>query len=139
MLRRVPWWGWFLGVLVTLMAAYNPWGGSVWHLWTGGAAVPLPVRLLLTFLVSALIGLLCAATWKSIGLVGVLLMASLVALLLWIAVAYGALDPRSSGAVHVLPQVVGAALLTVGLRWPSFRRQVSGVVAVSDQDTEHHH
>ena len=138
MVRRLPWWGWLLAVWAALYAAYNPWGGSVWHLWTQGL-LPLPVRLLATLGLAAVLGLLCAATMRSIGLAGVLLMAAFLALALWTAVAYGALDARSGPAWEVLPQLLAGVVLTVGLRWPSFRRAASGVVAVADPDIEEHH
>lgn len=133
MLRRLPWWGWLAVVWAVLMAAYNPTGASVYHLWEQGLW-PLPLRLLATACVLAAIGLLCVATWKSIGLAGVVLMGVLVGLLLWTAVLYGALDPASSLLPHLLPQVVGAVVLTVGLRWAYVWRRATGQVIVEDGD-----
>jgi hypothetical protein len=130
--RRLPWWGWFGLVLATLYAAYNPWGVSLVHAWAGDA-LPLPVRLVLTFAVATAVALFAAATWRSIGAVGILLVVIALGLGTWAAVSFG-LDPRSGVLPQVLPQVLLATVLTIGLRWGSFQRWATGVVQVNDDD-----
>lgn len=135
MTRAIPWWIWLIAVAVSLYAAYNPSGVSVYHLWVNGHdGIPLPVRLLVTLALLVLIALWCRAAWLSLGLVGLAVLAGVVGLAFWIAVDLGA-DPRAGLAPHVLPQIVLALILTFGLRWAPIWRRMTGRVAVDDPDT----
>ena len=80
MRRRLPFWGWLLLILATLYAIYNPLGPCVVALWLVGDEVALPVKLLLTAIPLALLGLYAYGTWRGIGPVGITILAAFLGL-----------------------------------------------------------
>ena len=134
MRRRLPFWGWLLLILATLYAIYNPLGLCVVALWLFGDEVALPVKLLLTAVPLALLGLYAYGTWRGIGPVGIAILATFLGLGLWVFAYYGLFDPADAGLWAWMAQPLLAVVLAVGLQWPKIWRGATGQVAVDDLD-----
>lgn len=131
-LSRLPLWGWLLLVTALCYATYNPTGHSLLAVVLSERVV-LPMRLLVLVVLATLYGLIVAATYRSIGLVGILVGLALWGLLIWLAVAYVRLDWHSPHFWTWLAPFIVATLLTLGLRGATIWRNVTGQVTV---DTE---
>ena len=134
MRRHVPFWGWLLLILATLYAIYNPLGFCVLGLWLLGDEVALPVRLLATAIPMALLGLYVYGSWRSIGLVGVAILAILLGLTLWVLAYFGIFDPADAGLWSWMAQPLLALILAVGFQWSRIWRSATGQVSVDDID-----
>jgi hypothetical protein len=134
MRRHVPFWGWLLLIVVTLYAIYNPLGFCVLGLWLLGDEVALPVKLLVTAIPVALLGLYVYGTWRSIGLVGIAILAILLGLTLWVLAYFGIFDPADAGLWSWMAQPLLALILAVGFQWSRIWRGATGQVSVDDID-----
>ena len=134
MRRHVPFWGWLLLIVVTLYAIYNPLGFCVQGLWLFGDEVAAPVKLLVTAIPVALLGLYVYGTWRSIGLVGIAILAILLGLTLWVLAYFGILDPADAGFWNWMAQPLLALILAVGFEWSRIWRGATGQVSVDDID-----
>ena len=134
MRRHVPFWGWLLLILATLYAIYNPLGFCVLGLWFLGDEVALPVKLLVTAIPVALLGLYVYGTWRSIGLVGIAILAILLGLTLWVLAYFGIFDPADAGLWSWMAQPLLALILAVGFQWSRIWRGATGQVSVDDID-----
>ena len=131
-LSRLPFWGWLLLITALCYATFNPTGHSLLGLMLDDRVV-LPMRLLMLLVTGSLFGLIFAATYRSIGLVGIVIGLAVWGLLIWLAVAYAGVDwHRAHFWTWLLPFVV-ASLLTLGLRGANIWRSLTGQVTV---DTE---
>jgi Family of unknown function (DUF6524) len=134
MRRHVPFWGWLLLIVATLYAIYNPLGFCVLGLWLLGEEVALPVKLLVTAIPVALLGLYVYGTWRSIGLVGIAILAILLGLTLWVLAYFSILDPANAGLWSWMTQPLLALILAVGFQWSRIWRGATGQVSVDDID-----
>jgi hypothetical protein len=134
MQRHVPFLGWFLLILATLYAIYNPLGVCVLGLWLQGDAVALPVKLLVTAVTLALLGLYVYGTWRAIGLVGIAVLGVLLSLVLWVLAYYGVFDPADAGLWSWMAQPLLAVVLAVGFQWSRIWRGATGQVSVDAID-----
>ncbi len=140
MIARLPWWGWLGAVTVGLYALYNPGGRSLYHMWAEGWPMWLSAKVLLTFAVLAMLGVVCTATWRSIGVVGCAVLALLIAAVLWLLTDLG-LSRRLAEAAGWLAQPLVAVVVTVGLRWSRVWFAITGRRAADTYATDesHHH
>jgi Family of unknown function (DUF6524) len=134
MRRHVPFLGWLLLILATLYAIYNPLGACVLGLWLRGDEVALPVKLLVTAVPVALLGLYVYGTWRAIGLVGIAILSILLGLVLWVLAYYGVFDPADAGLWSWMAQPLLAVVLAVGFQWSRIWRGATGQVSVDDID-----
>lgn len=135
MLARIPFWGWFLIILIACYLVYNPWGLSVWHMWTvGDAAQYLPFKVLGTLLLTALLGLVLHGTLNSTSWLGIGVMGTLVCASLWSVHALVAFDVFALFFWSWCLQPIIAVILTLGWQWPKIWRRSTGTVSVSDAD-----
>ena len=125
-----------LAIAVVLLT-FNPSGFSYFH-WTRDAFLNSslgPLHLLAG--IALLIGwvLFVQATRQSLGLLGVVLVASLFGVLVWMLFFYDVVK-SSSGATLTWIVLVGVAVvMTVGMSWAHLRRRLSGQATVDDVDT----
>lgn len=131
-LSRLPLWGWLLLITLLCYATYNPTGRSLLAVVLSDQVV-LPMRLLVLVVLAVVYGLIVAATYRSIGLVGIVIGLALWGLLIWLAVAYVNFDWHSPHLWTWLAPFIVATLLTLGLRGSTIWRTLTGQVTV---DTE---
>lgn len=84
--------------------------------------------------IALLIGwvLFVQATRQSLGLAGVLLVAGLFAVLLWMLFFYDVVNSSSSATLTWIILIGVAVILTVGMSWAHMRRRLSGQATVDE-------
>ena len=117
-----------------MLATYNPSGASYFHWVREGFETNLPLKALAGIVL--LIGfIICVrATFRSIGIIGIGLIAALLAALGWVAYDYGYLTLENVGLMHWLILIGAGLILGVGLCWSHVRRMISGQADMDDVD-----
>jgi hypothetical protein len=72
------------------------------------------------------------ATWKSIGIFGILLGAAFLASVVWLFVSWGWLDLREPEAMAWVVCVTSSVLLAIGVSWSHLRRSFAGQADVDE-------
>jgi hypothetical protein len=124
-----------LAVVVVLLT-FNPSGFSFFH-WTRDAFLNSslgPLHLLAG--IALLIGwvLFVQATRQSLGLLGVALVASLFAVLVWMLFFYDLVQSGSTRTFVWIALFGVALVLSVGMSWAHLRRRLSGQATVDEID-----
>ncbi len=127
----------FLRLVLALgivLLTFNPSGFSFFH-WARDAFFssslgPLHVLAGIALLIGWV--LFVQATRQSLGLVGVILVASLFGVLVWMLFFYDVVKTRSSTTVTWLVLTGVAVVLTVGMSWAHLRRRLSGQATVDE-------
>ncbi len=122
----------WLFAFVLLAATYNPteWNYVRWALTNWNAQLPMVVLAGLVLVIGYVIYI--RATLRSIGGIGMLLVAALVGAILWVLWDFGLLDfdnPKVTTWIGILALSV---VLAVGLSWSIIRRKLSGQVDTDD-------
>jgi FtsH-binding integral membrane protein len=133
-LSRIPLWGWFVFTVLLCYAIYNPTEVSLLHM-VVYSDVSLPLKLLTSAAVIALLGLYVAQTYRSFNTFGLACLLAIVGLGLWSLHYYGVSLVR----VDWWGQLLIGAVLTLGLQGSRIYRDVTGVTTVSDPDAAIHH
>lgn len=123
-----------LFALTVVLLTFNPSGFSFFH-WARDAFLnsslgPLQVLAGIALLIGWV--LFVGATRKSLGLFGVLLVAALFAVLVWMLFFYDVVKSSSSTTVTWLVLIGVAVVLTVGMSWAHMRRRLSGQATVDE-------
>jgi hypothetical protein len=120
--------------LIVVLLTFNPSGFSFFH-WAKDAFLasslgPLHVLAGLALLVGWV--LFVQATRQSLGLVGILLVGSLFAVLVWMLFFYDVVNSSSSTTLTWIVLVGVAVILTIGMSWAHLRRRLSGQATVDE-------
>jgi hypothetical protein len=120
--------------LVVVLLTFNPSGFSFFH-WAKDAFLssslgPLHVLAGLALLVGWV--LFVQATRQSLGLVGILLVGSLFAVLVWMLFFYDVVNSSSSTTLTWIVLIGVAVILTIGMSWAHLRRRLSGQATVDE-------
>ncbi|GAB4186940.1 MAG: hypothetical protein Tsb002_11820 [Wenzhouxiangellaceae bacterium] len=123
----------FLGALVLVFASFNPSGFSFVH-WAVDDSVSAPLRLLIGVLLAIGWVIFVRATIRSLGMLGMILVAVLLGTLVWLAVDLGWLALDNVDALSYVLLVLLSLMLAVGMSWSHIRRRMSGQVDVDELD-----
>ncbi len=124
----------WLIALVLLTATWNPtpWNFVRWVADNGTENLPVSVLAGLILLIGYVIYL--RATLRSIGPIGMALVAAVFLALLWVLYDWGILEAGNSVINQWLAILVSSLVLGIGLSWSIFRRRISGQADVDDVD-----
>jgi hypothetical protein len=122
----------WLGAFVLLAATYNPtpWNYITWSVANGNSQLPLTLFLGLLLLVGYLIYVL--ATLRSIGGLGVLLIAAIFGSGLWVLYSWGVLTLQNATLNTWLGLIALSVILGIGLSWSILRQKISGQATVDE-------
>ena len=118
--------------IVLILGTYNPSGVSFYHWVTNGFETNMALKALLS--VVLLIGyVICIrATFRSIGVAGVALVAALLGAIAWVLFDYGVLSVENPGLLQWLSLLGLGLILGIGLSWSHIRRKLSGQLDTDD-------
>lgn len=124
----------WLIAFVLLTATWNPtpWNFVRWVADNGAENLPVSVLAGLLLLIGYVIYL--RATLRSIGPIGMALVAAVFLALLWVLYDWGVLVAGNSVINQWLAILVSSLVLGIGLSWSIFRRRISGQADVDDVD-----
>ena len=123
-----------LFALTVVLLTFNPSGFSFFH-WARDAFLasrlgPLHVLAGIALLIGWV--LFVQATRQSLGLIGILLVGSLFAVVVWMLFFYDVVNASSSTALTWIVLIGVAVILTVGMSWAHLRRRLSGQATVDE-------
>jgi len=123
-----------LAPLAIVLATYNP-SGYCFYTWFSDALAADGVGgvhfLALVVLVICW-SVLVVATWQSLDLYGVFLIAALLGAIVWVLIDWGLLRADSSDTIAWIVLICGALVLAVGLSWSIVWRRLTGQLAVDE-------
>jgi len=124
----------WLIAFILLTATWNPtpWNFVRWVGDNGTANLPVTVLAGLVLLIGYVIYL--RATLRSIGPIGMALVAAVFLALLWVLYDWGVLSADNSVINQWLAILVSSLVLGIGLSWSIFRRRITGQADVDDVD-----
>jgi hypothetical protein len=127
----------FAAALVLVLLTYNPSGFSAWH-WIGTALGPEgnfgPLHLLLIGVLACGWAVYWIATWRALGVLGVMLAGIIIAAVIWLLYDIGVLRAQSASGITWVALVALAATLAVGVSWSHIWRRITGQINVEDVD-----
>lgn len=116
----------FLFSFVLVFGTFNPTGHSYFH-W---AADTLPkvngVLALLTMVLLAAWIFFLRSTFRSLGLIGVVIAVAFCAALVWVGVDIGVVELSNKGLITWIALVVIALVLGLGMSWSTLRQRMTG-------------
>jgi hypothetical protein len=124
----------FLAALALVFATYNPSGMSYSTWATSAYAEQLSIVVLLGLLLFAAYIIFIRATFRSIGLFGVILVAAIISAGLWVMFDNGLLTLQNQTSLTWIGLVALAFVLALGMYWSHVRRSLSGQSDVDDID-----
>lgn len=125
-----------VGTTVLVLATYNPSGWSFVHwLRNGFADGALGPEHFVSGIV-LIIGwiILLTATFRSIGMLGLILGTSLFGGLVWLLIDFGVLSIDSRSELTWVILIVASLVLAIGLSWSHVWRRLTGQFEVDDSD-----
>jgi hypothetical protein len=126
----------FIGAVVLVLVTFNPSGHSAYH-WISHAIAQSefgPLHLILVAIL--LIGWVVywIASWRALGMLGVILAAVLLGAVIWLLIDIGLLRAESVSAVTWIVLVAISAVLAIGVSWSHIWRRLTGQFNVEDVD-----
>lgn len=124
---------WF-GAFALLAASYNP---SQWNFYRWAEAhytTQLPLTVLLGLLLAVAFLIYLAATLRSLGALGMMLVAAVFAALIWVLVDWGILKTGNSAVNIWLGILALSFVLGIGLSWSILWQRMSGQATVDEVD-----
>ena len=125
----------FIGVLMLVLATYNPTAYSYYH-WVRAAIAEGnigPEHFFFGALAVTGWTILVVATRSSLGSVGVVLGAALIGTAAWLLIDLGLLRADSFISMTWIALVCLAGLLSIGLSWSHIWRRITGQVDITDE------
>ena len=124
----------WLAAAALVFATYNPtqWNYIRWATEAWQTRLSFVVLAGLLLLIGYIIYL--RATFRSIGAVGVVLIAALLGAILWVLVDLNLLDMNNAALMTWLGLLGLSLVLAVGLSWSIFRRHLTGQADIDDVD-----
>ncbi len=124
-------WRW-LFALVLVIGTYNPTPYS-FITWTlSGESSFGPVIALAGLMLLILWVIFLRATFRSLGVIGIILGAALFACLVWLFIDLGWVSLDSAHALTWVALVLASLLLAAGMSWSHIRKRLTGQIDVDD-------
>jgi Family of unknown function (DUF6524) len=122
----------WLGALILVAATYNPtpWNYIRWA--DAHFTDQMPLTLLLGLILGIGYLIYFMATVRSIGLIGIVLVAALFGLTIWVLIDWGVLSLTNADLNAWIAIFVLSAILGLGLSWSILRQRLSGQATVDE-------
>jgi hypothetical protein len=121
----------FVFALLLVLLTYNPSGWSYLH-WVTRDFALTPYIIGAGLLLAIGWGIYAKATLNSLGFIGIVASAAVLATLLWLLIYWGVLSTSNVTGLQWVIEVLLAALLALGMCWSHFTRRMSGQVDVDE-------
>jgi hypothetical protein len=125
-----------LAAIVLVLCTFNPSGFSYYH-WVAEVFPRItPAQAIAGIVLLAGWIVYLTATMRSIGFIGMVLVAAFFGALVWLITSWGWLDPHNATAMAWVVLVVCAFILAVGISWSHVRRRLTGQADVDEVETK---
>lgn len=122
----------FLFALLLVLLTYNPSGHSYLHWARTGFDISSPYFVIAGLLLVIGWAVYIRATLNSLGMIGVIASAAVLACLVWLLVYWGLLSLSNVTAMAWVIEILISALLALGMCWSHFTRRMSGQLDVDE-------
>jgi len=122
----------WIGALVLVVVTFNPTPWNYFRWVEANWAAQTPLAVFLGLLLGVAIAVYVLATFRSIGGVGVLLIAAIFGAGLWVLTDWGVLSLRNSDLNTWLALIALSVILGIGLSWSIIRQRLSGQSSVDE-------
>jgi len=122
--------------LILVFVTYNPTSLNYVRWALDSYTDNLSVVILLGLLLFVAYVVFVRATLQSIGRIGIGLVMTVIAVLLWVLYDKGLLDPANGTIMTWIGLIALSFILGLGLSWSIIRRRISGQLDVRDSDTD---
>ena len=130
----------WIPALILVILTYNPLKYSYYHWVMEGDDGSLPIKVLVGLVLLIGYGIYLSATWKSMGMFGMLIVIIFFLVLLWVFYSLGWIKPDDPSDFAWISIVILATVLAVGMSWSGIWRRLTGQVTVDDAgDIDHGH
>ena len=131
------WQGFFLrlaAALALVFSTFNPEGFSYYHWSIAQLPDITPIKVFAGLLLIIGWVIFIRATLRSLGPVGIALVAALFGTVFWMILDWGIISPDNVKAITYLVQLILCLILAIGISWSHVRRRISGQVDADDVD-----
>ena len=122
----------WLIALILVFATFNPTDYSYYHWVAGLDGENLALKALVGVVLLILYVIYLRATWRSIGPIGVALVAAFLGTLIWVMIDFGLLNLEQPTVLTWILLFVLATVLAIGISWSHVRRRVTGQADMDD-------
>lgn len=124
----------WLGAFGLLSATYNPTQWNFYRWAEANYTTQLPLTVLLGLLLAVAFIIYGAATMRSLGALGMIMVAAVFAALIWVLVDWGVLATNNSALNTWLGILALSLVLGIGLSWSILWQKMSGQATVDEVD-----
>jgi len=122
----------WLGALILVVVTFNPTPYNYIRWVEANWASQTPLALFLGLLLGVAMAVYVAATLRSIGVLGVILIGAIFGAGLWVLIDWGVLSLTNSSLNTWLALVALSLVLGIGLSWSIIRQRLSGQSSVDE-------
>lgn len=124
----------FVFALVLVFATYNPSKYSYFHWAESTLSQFTPLLAICGLLLIITWGIYMRATFRSLGILGVMLAGAFFASFVWLFYDLGWLQVENVGVMTWVVLIIISLLLAIGMSWSHIRRRLTGQVDIDDVD-----
>lgn len=131
------WQGFFLrlgAALILVLSTYNAEGFSYYHWAIAQLPEFTPIKAFAALLLIIGWVIFIRATLRSLGPIGITLVAALFGSVFWMILDWGIISPDNVKAMTYIVQLILCLILAIGMSWSHVRRRLSGQVDADDVD-----
>ena len=126
----------FVFAVVLVFATYNPSTYSYFH-WAEGLLPKFtPALAICGLLLIITWGIYIRATFRSLGILGLILAAAFFSSFVWLFYDLGWLKTNNVSVLTWIVQFIISLLLAIGISWSHIRRRLTGQVDIDDVDED---
>ena len=119
---------------ILVFGSFNPTGYSFYHWVTQGPSDQTAFMVLVGIILVIAFTIFVRATWRSIGVIGVILCLALLGSMVWVFVQQQWLDLENNQVMLWIGLTIVSIILAVGMSWSHVRRRLSGQYDMDDVD-----
>lgn len=120
--------------VVLVFGSFNPTGYSFYHWVTQGPPDQTAFMALVGIILIIAFTIFLRATWRSIGILGVVLCLAFLGCVVWVFVQQQWLDLNNNQVMAWIALSIISIILAVGMSWSHVRRRLSGQYDMDDVD-----
>ncbi len=120
---------------ILVAATFNSTGYSLFHWLWPLSDTQLPLKILVVIVVLACYIFYLSATFKSLGLLGIIILLSFCGTLIWLFVDQGWLDLTNSGILSWVMIFMISTVLGIGISWSHVKKRITGQFDTDDVES----
>ena len=125
---------WVFAILIVLIT-FNPTHYSLFHWLWPFTNEQLPLKILTILVMTVIYIIFLSATFKSIGLLGVILALAVSGTLVWLFIDQGWMSASNYTAFTWILLIVIGTILGIGISWSHIRKKLTGQYDTDDLET----